>query len=172
MHALPATPIYLTEVKDMKIRRKALIISIAIPLAVGALAALITRESMELFGTINKPPLSPPAWVFPTVWSVLYTLMGIASYIVYTSSAPEADKKRALRVYALQLVLNFLWPVLFFGLRLFVPALILLAVLWVMIFITQLRFEEISTAAGRLLLPYLVWVAFAGYLNAGIALLN
>lgn len=156
----------------MNKRRKALLINIAIPLAAGAAAAFLSREAMLLFDSIRKPPLSPPGWVFPVVWTLLYLLMGIASYIVTTADIPHRDKKRALAVYAAQLIFNFVWPILFFRYRLFTPAFAWLAALWVLIFITVLRFDRISSAAGNLLVPYLVWVAYAGYLNLAISILN
>lgn len=156
----------------MKSRRIKLLISIAIPLLGGALVSLSGRSGQAVFDTLNKPPLSPPAWVFPVVWTILYILMGIASYMIYTSDAEAAEKNKALSVYAAQLVFNFIWPTLFFGCRLYTLAFVWLVLLWLLILITSIRFERISKTASELLLPYLIWTAFAGYLNLATAILN
>ena len=154
----------------MKIRHKKLLVCIAIPIAVGALSALLTRGNMILFETVNKPPLSPPGWVFPAAWTILYILMGIASCIV--SESDSLLKGSALKFYALQLVFNFFWSIIFFNLQMYLPAFVWLLILWVLILVTMLKFYRISERAGDLLLPYLLWVTFAGYLNYGIYVLN
>ena len=97
----------------MKRTIKELLIALAIPLAVGGLAALLSG-GMKDFQTMNQPPLSPPGWLFPIVWTILYLLMGYASYRVYTAEADQGAKRRALILYAIQLLLNLLWPILFF----------------------------------------------------------
>lgn len=155
-----------------KIDKKLLVICIALPLLVGAVSALLTRESMMLFASVQKPPLSPPGWLFPVVWTILYTLMGIASYLVLTSEAPKEEIGRAINVYLYQLLVNFLWSTWFFNLQWYFFAFFWLLLLWVMILITLVRFYRISKPAGYLFVPYLLWVTFAGYLNLGIALLN
>lgn len=126
--------------------------------------------SMERFAALNQPPLSPPGWLFPIVWTILFIMMGIASYLVFVSE--DSRKSSALIVYAVQLAVNFVWPVLFFNLGVYFAAFLWLLFLWVLILITILLFRRIRTAAAVLLLPYLFWTAFAGYLNLGIALLN
>lgn len=153
----------------MKINWKQLIIAIAIPLAVGGISAFLTKDSMDLFDTVNKPPLSPPGWLFPVAWTILYVLMGIASYLVYTA---EYTGNGALFVYGIQLALNFLWSPVFFNLEAYLLAFVILVVLWVMILITIVKFHQVSRPAAYLLIPYIVWVTFAGYLNLGIYLLN
>ena len=153
----------------MKIQWKQLVICLAIPLAVGIFSALLTRNSMETFAAIDKPPLSPPAWLFPVVWTILYVFMGIASYLVVISGKPN---RTALTVYGIQLVFNFLWPVIFFNLAQYLFAFIWLVLLWLLILITTNLFSHISIPAGYLMLPYLAWVTFAGYLNYAIYLLN
>lgn len=147
------------------------LISWAIPLAVGGLATLLSGGT-DLYQTINQPPLSPPGWVFPLVWTALYILMGEASYRVLTSDADKGAIKRALIAYGVQLLLNFLWPLLFFGGQMYLASFILLIVLWIAIFITNRWFSQIDETAGDLMLPYLLWVTFAGYLNLGVFLLN
>lgn len=153
-------------------RKKLLIICIAIPLAVGIIAGLLTRESMEAFEMLNQPPLSPPGWLFPLVWTALYILMGIASWQIAASNQPRTMIDRALRMYGIQLAFNFLWPIIFFNLKLYLFALIWLVILWILILTTIFRFRKISSGASCLLIPYLVWVSFAAYLNLGIYLLN
>lgn len=153
----------------MKIQWKKLILCILFPLAIGGLAGFLTRNSMETFQSINKPALSPPGWLFPVAWTILYILMGIASYLVFTSEKPN---KTAISVYGIQLVFNFLWPIFFFNLESFLFSFIWLVILWIIILTTMVLFYRISKAAGYLLLPYLLWVTFAGYLNLYIYLLN
>ena len=143
----------------------------AIPLAVGGLAALLSG-GMGSYKVMNQPPLSPPGWVFPVVWTILYLLMGEASYRVLTSGEDMVIIRSALKAYAVQLALNFLWPLVFFGAQMYLLAFIILIALWVAIFITLRRFSSIDETAGNLLLPYLLWVTFAGYLNFGVFLLN
>ena len=151
----------------MKIQWKTLILCIAIPLAVGGLSALFTADSMQSFQVQPQPPLSPPGWLFPIVWTILYTLMGIASYIIVISDQPKQD---ALFVYGLQLFANFFWSILFFRMELYFLAFLWLILLWILIFKTMSEFGKISLTAKRLLIPYLLWVTFAGYLNLYIAL--
>ena len=147
------------------------LICLAIPLAVGGLAALLSG-GMETYKVVNQPPLSPPGWVFPVVWTVLYLLMGEASYRVLTANADPDQIKKALTAYGVQLFLNFLWPLVFFGGQMYLAAFFILIALWVGIFITMRRFSKINETAGDLLIPYLLWVTFAGYLNLGVFLLN
>ena len=155
----------------MKTNWKKLLLCLAIPLAVGGLAALLSG-GMENYKVMNQPPLSPPGWVFPIVWSILYLLMGYASYRVLSANADKSDIKRALTFYGIQLVLNFLWPLIFFGLEWYWAAFILLILLWFFIYLTMRMFCTIDDTAENLLIPYLLWVTFAGYLNLGVALLN
>ena len=155
----------------MKNNKKTLIIALAIPLLVGGLAALLSG-GMDSFSTLNKPPLSPPGWLFPVVWTILYLAMGFASYLVATANAPTYKKNSALLAYAAQLIFNFFWPIIFFAWEAYLVAFIWLVVLWVLILITILRFYAVSKPAAYLMVPYLLWVTFAGYLNLAIYLLN
>ncbi|MBQ8184972.1 MAG: tryptophan-rich sensory protein [Lachnospiraceae bacterium] len=155
----------------MKINWKKLAVCIAIPLAVGGVSAFLTRGSMQTFGMLNKPPLSPPAWLFPVVWTILYVLMGIASYLVLTSEKTYRIPT-ALTVYGIQLAFNFWWSIIFFNLELYLFAFIWLVLLWLLILLTSVLFYRISKPAGYLMIPYLLWVTFAGYLNFAIYLLN
>ncbi len=156
----------------MKIEKGLLIKCIAIPLLVGAAAAFLSGGGMEAFGTVNKPPLSPPGWLFPIVWTILYTLMGIASYLIITSEGTKEEINRALKIYAYQLVVNFLWPTFFFNFRWYFFSFLWLILLWILIVIMIREFSKISKTASYLLIPYLLWVTFAGYLNLGIWWLN
>lgn len=152
--------------------RKALIICLLIPLAVGGLAAWLTMDSMAQFAALAQPPLSPPGWVFPVVWTILYLLMGWASFLIWKSGTPQAAKKRALGPYGVQLAANFVWPLLFFRAGLYGFALIWLVILLVLVAETMLAFGRIDRRAAWLLAPYLLWLLFAAYLNAGVWLLN
>lgn len=156
----------------MKREWKSLLLFLALPLAVGWLSAQLSGGGMQTFSQLNKPPLSPPGWLFPVVWTLLYLLMGYASWQVYIALEPEPEKKKALRTYALQLAVNFFWSIIFFGMSRYLFAFIWLLLLWGLIILTMIRFYRIRRLAGELLLPYFLWVTFAGYLNLGIYLLN
>lgn len=155
----------------MKWNWKRLLICLAIPLAVGGLAALLSG-GMSDYGAMAKPPLSPPGWVFPVAWSVLYLVMGYASYRILESGAAEEEIKKALILYGLQLAANFIWPLLFFGGGWFLLSFFWLILLWVLVIYTILLFYRISKPAAWLMVPYLVWLTYAAYLNLGIVLLN
>lgn len=156
----------------MKIKWKELIIAVAIPLLVGGLSALLTSGSMQSFEQLQKPPLSPPGWLFPVVWMVLYVLMGIASYLIYTAKYSAGMAGNALLFYVIQLVFNFFWSIIFFNWEMYLFSFIWLLVMLVLIIVTTVKFYQISKPAAYLMIPYILWVAFAGYLNLGIYLLN
>ena len=149
--------------------RSSLIIAILIPLAVGSFSALISGN-MSLYSTINKPAFSPPSIVFPIVWTILYVLMGISSYIIYSSDS--ADKTKALNIYALQLFFNFCWSILFFRYQLYLFSFLWLVILIVLICIMIKDFYKINPAAAYLQIPYLLWCIFAAYLNFSIYTMN
>ncbi|WP_343845349.1 TspO/MBR family protein [Faecalicatena contorta] len=149
--------------------RSSLIIAILIPLAVGSFSALISGN-MALYSTINKPAFSPPSIVFPIVWTILYVLMGISSYIIYSSDS--ADKTRALKIYALQLFFNFCWSILFFRYNLYLLSFLWLVILIVLICIMIKDFYKINPAAAYLQIPYLLWCIFAAFLNFSIYTMN
>ena len=156
----------------MKIKWKALIICIAIPLLIGGISGVITMGAMEDFSALEQPPLSPPGWLFPIVWAILYTLMGVASYLVVTSGGQQKQINTAITVYGAQLIFNFFWSLFFFNLNLFYFSFAWLIVLWLLIIATLLLFSRLSATAGYLIIPYLLWVSFAAYLNLGVAMLN
>lgn len=156
----------------MKIKWKELLVAVAIPLLVGGLSALFTSGSMQSFEELEQPPLSPPGWLFPVVWTILYILMGIASYLIYTAKYSAGMAGNALLFYAVQLVFNFFWSIIFFNWEMYLFAFIWLLALLALIIITTIKFYHISKPAAYLMIPYILWVAFAGYLNLGIYLLN
>lgn len=153
----------------MKIQWKKLIVSLVIPLAVGGLSALLTREGMERFSEVQKPPLAPPAWLFPVAWTILYVLMGVAAYLIWVAPHPFTLQFAA---YGTQLFFNFFWSLIFFNLKNDLFAFVWLVFLWLFILLTVLLFRRNDRTAAWLMVPYLVWVTFAGYLNLGIYLLN
>ena len=153
----------------MNIKNKAhLIIAIFIPLAVGVLSSLLSG-SMS-YSAFNKPSFSPPSYLFPIVWTVLYILMGISSYIIYSSNSP--DKRKALTTYAIQLFFNFFWSILFFGLSQYLLAFVWLILLIILIVVMIYQFYQIQHVAAYLQIPYLLWCLFAAYLNFTIYMLN
>ena len=156
----------------MQINKGLLAKCIAIPLLVGGLASFLTRGGMDAFMQLNQPPLSPPGWLFGVVWTILYTLMGVSSYLIIQSGAEEEQVNRALSVYVYQLIVNFLWPTFFFNLGWYLFSFIWLVLLWILVLIMIVRFYSISKLAGILQIPYLIWLTFAGYLNLGIWILN
>ena len=161
---------YLPERGGPMIKGKPLAANLLLSLGTGGLAALLTQGAGQVYGALRQPPLSPPAWVFPVVWSLLYLLMGIAAYLVWMRDS--TGRNGALALYALQLALNFVWPLLFFNLQNYALAFFWLLLLWLFLLVTTLRFFKETPAAGWLLVPYLLWVTFAAYLNGGVWLLN
>ena len=155
----------------MKNDWKKLLLCLAVPLVTGGLATLFSG-GMGDYQDLLQPPLSPPGWVFPVVWTILYLLMGYASYRVLMSGRPQEEIRQALTLYGIQLLLNFLWPILFFGFSWYLAAFFLLLALLAAIAATARLFSQIDKVAGNLLAPYILWVAFAGYLNLGVFLLN
>lgn len=143
----------------------------AISLGVGALAGFLTKDSLaNVYPLLEKSSLTPPGWVFPIVWTVLYLLMGIGMALVEARGGPE--RSRALSLFGIQLALNFGWSLLFFNSGAYLSALVCLIVLWVMILAMAGSFASVSRPAAWLQIPYLLWVAFAGYLNAAVWVLN
>lgn len=156
----------------MKSRNGTVLKWIAIPLLVGGLASFLSGGGMEMFAVLRKPPLSPPGWLFPVVWTILYSLMGLASYYISTADVSEEKRAEALTIYGFQLVVNFLWPIFFFDFEWYLFSFFWLLLLWVLIALMIKKFSEISKIAAWLCVPYLLWVTFAGYLNLGIWWLN
>lgn len=153
-----------------------LAVSIMIPLAVGGLSALITGDAMSAFGNLKQPPLAPPAWLFPVAWTILYILMGVACFLVWIRATDRQvtvkEKTTFFVIYGIQLVFNFFWSIVFFNLGWHWFAFIWLIILWLMILALVIWGFRNQRPVMWLLLPYLLWVAFAGYLNLMIAILN
>ena len=140
---------------------------------VGILATPFTLSAIPTwYSTLNKPSFSPPNWVFGPVWTALYFLMGVSVYLVWEKGLKTKQVKEALFYFLAQLFLNFIWSILFFGLRSPILGLVHILVLWVLILITTLKFYKLSKPASYLLIPYLLWVSFAAILNFSIVLLN
>ena len=156
----------------LNVKWKTMLICLAIPLGVGGLAALLTRGSMEAYDELLQPALSPPGWVFPVVWTILYILMGWSSYRILVAEAPKETKRNALILYGVQLFFNFMWSLLFFRWELRLSAFFWLLTLWVLIYLTIQFFYRVDDFAGDLLLPYLLWATYAAYLNMGVILMN
>ncbi|MBQ4260236.1 MAG: tryptophan-rich sensory protein [Ruminococcus sp.] len=142
--------------------------AIALPLLSGAAIGLLTSGSMD-FDMLKKPPLSPPVILFPIVWTILYVLMGVSYGLVKDRSTPDSTDSL---VYYLQLGVNLLWPVAFFVLKWRLFAFFWLLLLDALVIIMALRFCRKDKTAGRLQIPYTIWVLFATYLNFGVWILN
>lgn len=146
------------------------ILIIAAPLILGALSWLVVSDAAASYQMVSKPPLAPPAWLFPAVWTVLYILMGISSFLIYASDNP--DRTNALYLFYIQLAVNILWPFIFFGLCRYLVAFLWIILLWLLVFDTAVTFGSINRRAGRLLVPYMLWITFASYLNLAVFFLN
>ena len=145
---------------------------IALAEGVGALAGWLTREGTQWYQEFAvKPPLSPPGWVFPVVWGILYALMGIGAARV-SLTVPSTERSAGLNLFVAQLVVNFFWSLIFFNLRAYGFALAWIGLLWVLIVWMIFAFRKTDKLAARLQIPYLLWVSFAAYLNWGVWVLN
>ncbi len=139
---------------------------------VGALAGWLTRDATALYrATVRQPPLSPPGWVFPVVWTALYALMAIGAARIWLTKASPM-RTRALGLFFVQLGFNFLWPLVFFNLGWFAAALLWLVALWALVLWMIAAFEPLDPLAAWLQAPYLLWLTFAAYLNFGVWMLN
>lgn len=149
-----------------------LIICLALPFLITSIATLLT-SSNEVYESFNSPAFAPPSIVFPIVWTILYILMGISSYIVHTNTtATDKQRKKALTVYIVQLILNAIWPIIFFNLELFLLAYFLILIMIVLVIWMIYLFNNISHISAYLQIPYLLWLGFASILNISIYFLN
>lgn len=152
--------------------RKTYLIWILITEAVGALSGFLSRNGMERYTTaVTQPPLSPPSLVFPIVWGILYALMGIGGARIYLSE-PSKQRSLGLNLYTVQLAVNFFWSLIFFNARAFGFAFFWLLLLWALVLWMILTFRKTDPLAAALQIPYLIWLTFAAYLNAGVWYLN
>lgn len=149
---------------------KKLVVSLALPQLAGLIGAIFTGSNVSAwYTTIEKPAFTPPGWVFGPAWTLLYLLMGISLYLVWSRAETH---KRALSVFTVQLVLNTLWSIIFFGLQAPLWAFVEIMILWAAILLTVVSFYKINKTAAYLLLPYIAWVSFAAVLNLAIVILN
>lgn len=143
-----------------------LIISIVICQLAGIIGAFFTTDSIPTwYNSLNKPEFNPPNWLFGPVWTILYLLMGISLFIIWKEDLKNKNVKNAFAIFIVQLIVNLLWSVVFFGMHSISGGLIVIIVLLVMIIITIVKFKKISFTASILLIPYLLWVCFATILN-------
>lgn len=150
-----------------------LIVSILVPLVIGFLGSIATlAEIPTWYAALSKPSWAPPNWLFGPVWTTLYILMGIALFLVWRKGLYRKDVKFALLIFGVQIVLNLLWSIVFFSYHALLGSFILIILLWITILANIIAFYVISKPAGLLLVPYIVWVSIASYLNYTIYLLN
>lgn len=139
---------------------------------VGLLSGLLSREGTALYAELlQKPPLSPPGWVFPVVWTILYGLMGLSAAKIY-AAPPTQARSRGLNLFIAQLIVNFFWSPIFFNARAYGFALAWLLLLWVLVVLMTLQFRKVDKTAVLLQIPYILWLTFAAYLNYGVWQLN
>ena len=157
---------------DMKQRWKVYTFWILLAEGVGALSGWLTRDGMKAYTeTIAQPPLSPPSWLFPIVWTILYALMGIGTARV--SLSPQSkERSLGLNLFVIQLIVNFFWSPIFFNAQAFGTALLWLILLWLLVLAMILVFRKVDKSAGNIQIPYLLWLTFAAYLNYGVWQLN
>ena len=148
-------------------------ISIFIPLIIGYIGSIITiSEISTWYASLSKPSWAPPNWLFGPIWTTLYVLMGISLFLVWREGFNRRDVRFALLIFGVQLVLNLLWSIVFFSFHSLFGSFILIMILWIAIFANIIAFYVISRPAGLLLVPYIIWVSIASYLNYSIYLLN
>lgn len=163
------------------------IVSIAAALAAGGISSVFAMSAMEEYGALKQPPLAPPSWLFPVVWTILFVLMGVSATRIYIIGRQDrsggtvrcgddsnigGQAACALRIYLVQLILNMLWTPLFFTLNLRLAAFVLLVMLLITVIVMTCRFFKLDKVSGILMLPYIAWLLFAGYLNLGTYILN
>lgn len=148
------------------------LLSIVVPLAVGGLSALITGDIEGVYDSMMRPSFAPPAQVFPVVWSILYTLLGISLFLVVKDGLDKPGVRDAVFYYAVSLVLNLLWTPIFFRWNLILFAAIWLIAMIIFAVITAYKFYNINKLAGIIMIPYILWLIFAFVLNIGYYFLN
>ena len=146
------------------------LVCMAIPLAVGFISSRITIDQMEMFGQMNKPPLAPPAWLFPVAWTILYILMGLASFLILRSNSKY--KVGAISLYIAMLIMNFVWSPVFFNMHDYVASMVIIVTMWITTILLAIVSWFVDKRATFCLIPLILWTTFATYLNAGIAMLN
>ena len=138
---------------------------------IGGLSGLLSGGNFsEFYQSLNQPPFAPPSWLFPVMWTILYALMGISAYQIYISNHDR--KLSALRLYGIQLAVNFFWSIIFFRFRSLSEAVFVIILLLLLIIMMIAEFKKVRKSAALLNIPYLLWTAFASYLTIGISILN
>ncbi|MBU3144488.1 TspO/MBR family protein [Clostridium sp. CF012] len=150
----------------------ALIISVLLAEGIGLLSGFLSMTSSSDYEKFNKPPFSPPGWIFPVVWTILFFLMAVAAYRIWMKGKSGEETRKALILYGTQLFFNFLWSIIFFRFRLYAIAFLELLLLLVFILLTTFEFHRIDKPSAYLMIPYIAWVSFAGVLNYVIWMLN
>ena len=164
--------LYIGDVIMIKRTWKVYAFWILITEAIGALSGWLTREGSEIFqNSIAKPPLSPPGWLFPVAWGILYALMGFGAARIYLS-APSEQRNKSLNLYWAQLIVNFFWSLIFFNAQAFGFAFLWILLLWALVLWMILSFRKVDPLAAYLQIPYLLWLTFAAYLSLGVWYLN
>jgi tryptophan-rich sensory protein len=150
-----------------------LIVSVGVSLSAGFVGSFFTVSAIEnWYSFLEKPLLSPPNWIFGPVWTLLYVLMGVAAFLVWEKGGKKAEAKKALTFFGLQLIFNSAWSIIFFTLQNPFWALVEIIFLWALILLTIILFYKLSRPAAYLMIPYILWVSFAVYLNYSIFVLN
>lgn len=149
---------------------KSLLISLLITLGGGWLVSFFTQGNIGIYQDILLPKFSPPSYVFPIAWIILYFLMGISAYMIYESDSDI--KSQALQIYSLQLALNFLWPFMFFNGQMYLTSSVILVFMWLLVLWMIILFHKVKPLAAYFQIPYILWLTFAAYLNLGVYLLN
>lgn len=158
--------------KETKRKILTFVIAIIIPLAIGGFSAYLTKDNMNIYEEINTPPLSPPSFLFPIVWTILYVLMGVSSAFIWLNRTEKNTADKGLLYYAGSLFFNFVWSLIFFNFRAYLFAFVWLLVMLTLIILTVINYKKVVPLAAYLQIPYILWTVFAGYLNFGIYLLN
>jgi tryptophan-rich sensory protein len=150
-----------------------LVVSLVACQCAGLIGSIFTTPAIPTwYAALEKPSFNPPNWLFAPAWVTLYLLMGVAAFLIWRKGLEQKEVRAALVIFLVQLVLNALWSVVFFGLQSPLYGVVVILALWVVILLTILSFFKLSTAAGALLLPYILWVSFAAVLNVSILVLN
>ncbi|MEO0111128.1 MAG: TspO/MBR family protein [candidate division WOR-3 bacterium] len=150
-----------------------LLLSILICQVAGILGSIFTTPAIPTwYLQLNKPPFTPPNWLFARAWTTLFLLMGISLYLVWNQGWENKQVKKAILIFAIQLILNILWSFIFFTLKSLLFAFIEIIILWIAILLTIINFQKVSKPSAYLLLPYLLWVSFASVLNFSLLTLN
>ena len=152
------------------IKLKKLLLYLGVTFAFGIIGALLGGGVGQIYISLNKPPLSPPGIVFPIVWSILYFLMGLAAY--FLSNARNSRTSNLLKIYWIQLIFNAFWPLFFWRFRTFWLATMIIVMLLILVFMISVKSYKINKLSTYLLIPYVIWLLFALYLNIGVAVLN